>query len=468
MAGIQIPAGGWQPRQYQWPTWGYFEAGGLRSIDIWHRRGGKDDVALHHHAVAALNRPGTYWHCLPEYAHARRVLWDAVDAHKGRRRIDLAFPPEIVASRREDTMQITFINGSVYQVVGSDKIDGLVGAGIAGVTFSEWALAKPESWGLIRPMVLETKGWAHFITTPRGRNHAFRMFRAAQDDPTWNATRVGADISNVFTKQELDYELKQYIDQYGEDIGKALFKQEYLCSFEGANESGFITTVEIQTARARNIEMPQGPRVLGVDPARFGADRSVILGRIGPKIDRIITRRGIDTVQLAGEVSEVARSWGAQVIFVDGAGVGAGVVDQLKALGWGPKLVEVQSGGRPLAPERYYNLRAEMWGKMKDWLANRGDISAAPFELDEDLTSIGFEFDSKGRVKLESKDDVKSRGMPSPDLADALSLTFARDVAMDDAFNQQVVQQRAVTTMSSFSPAARDYGMQSKALTSRR
>jgi hypothetical protein len=317
-------------------------------------------------------------------------------------------------------------------------------------------------------MLLETGGWAHFITTPRGRNHAYRMFRAAQDDPEWNATRVSAEESGIFTREQLERERREYVDQYGEEIGAALYRQEYLCSFEGANESGFITSTDVLAARERRIEVPAGPRVLGVDPARFGADRSVILGRIGDKVDRLIVRKGVDTVQLAGEVSEIARVWGAQVIFVDGAGVGAGVVDQLKALGWKDRLIEVQSGGKPLSPDRFYNLRAEMWSKMKDWLANRGDISAAPFDLDEDLTSIGFEFDTKGRVKLESKDDVKSRGMPSPDLADALAMTFARDVAVDDAFNSHQMQQRAISTVSSFSPAARDYGMQGRAITSRR
>lgn len=176
MTEITLPANGWTPRVYQKPLWGYLENGGKRAISIWHRRAGKDDVFLHWAATAAFRRQASYWHCLPEYEQARKAIWTAVNPHTGKRRIDEAFPPELVANRDEQQMFIRFINGSTWQVIGSDRYNSLVGAGVAGVTFSEWALCNPSAWGYIRPMIEENNGFAGFITTPRGRNHAKSLY----------------------------------------------------------------------------------------------------------------------------------------------------------------------------------------------------------------------------------------------------------------------------------------------------
>ena len=133
---MQIP-NNWQPRAYQRPFWDYLEKGGKRAIEIAHRRWGKDDVLLHRTAVAALERTATYWHCLPEYEQARKAIWNAVNPHTGERRIDEAFPEAIRESKDEQQMFIRFKNGSTWQVIGSDRYNSLVGAGVAGVVFSE-------------------------------------------------------------------------------------------------------------------------------------------------------------------------------------------------------------------------------------------------------------------------------------------------------------------------------------------
>ena len=113
---------------------------------MWHRRSGKDDVALHWTAVAAHQRPATYWHMLPLANQARRAVWEAVNATTGKRRIDEAFPKEIREATRENEMLIRFKCGSTWQVLGSDGYDALVGAPPAGIVFSEWALADPRAW----------------------------------------------------------------------------------------------------------------------------------------------------------------------------------------------------------------------------------------------------------------------------------------------------------------------------------
>lgn len=230
---ISLP-NNWDPRSHQLPLWNYLERGGDRAIEIAHRRWGKDDVLLHRTAIAAHERVATYWHCLPEYEQARKAIWAAVNPHTGKRRIDEAFPPELRASKDEQQMFIRFKNGSTWQVIGSDRYNSLVGAGVAGVTFSEWALCNPSSWGYIRPMVEENGGWAAFITTPRGRNHAKAMYDMAKANPRWHAEISTAADTGALTPAQLVESLAEYIALYGEDLGRAQFEQEYDCSFNAA------------------------------------------------------------------------------------------------------------------------------------------------------------------------------------------------------------------------------------------
>lgn len=206
----------------------------LRLIEIAHRRWGKDEIALAATRQLAMERQASYWHCLPLYEQGRKALWTAVNPHTGKRRIDEAFPPEIVANRDEQAMFLRLKNGSTWQIVGSDRYDSLVGAGVAGVVFSEWALANPSAWGYVRPMLEENGGWASFITTPRGNNHAKSMYDMAKGNPLWFAEVSSVLETNALSQEQMDEALKEYQAIYGIDFGRALWEQEYLCSFSGA------------------------------------------------------------------------------------------------------------------------------------------------------------------------------------------------------------------------------------------
>jgi hypothetical protein len=232
-AMISLP-NNWAPRDYQREVWKYLERGGRRACLIWHRRSGKDDLCLHWSCVSAMQRPGVYWHLLPEQEQARKSIWRAIDPHQGQRRIDLAFPLEIRRQTRDQEMNIEFINGSIWQLVGSDRYDSLVGSPPIGITFSEWALSDPQAWAFLSPIIEENSGWAVFATTPRGMNHAKSLFDFARGTDGWFAEKLTAEDTGVFSPVQLDRIRADLVGLHGEDAGQNLFDQEYRCSFTAA------------------------------------------------------------------------------------------------------------------------------------------------------------------------------------------------------------------------------------------
>jgi phage terminase large subunit len=257
----------WEPRPYQLPAWRYLQRGGRHAELIWHRRAGKDEIGMHWAACAAHLRRGNYWHMLPEYAQARKAIWDAINPHTGKRRIDEAFPPELRSYTRNDEMQIGLKVGSSWQVVGSDRYDSLVGTTPVGIVYSEWALANPNVRAYLRPIIAENLGWQLFITTPRGRNHAYTTLKAAEKMMAGGdafAQVLDATETGVFTPAQLAAELAEYIATYGEDYGRAKFEQEYLCSFEAANLGAIL-------ARALGIAEKQGRISDEIDFDPYGA-----------------------------------------------------------------------------------------------------------------------------------------------------------------------------------------------------
>ena len=233
MSQIILP-NSWKPRDYQRGAWSALRGGCKRACIVAHRRWGKDDIALHWAAVSAMRKPATYWHMLPQAAQARKAIWEAINPHTGIRRIDEAFPKEIRATTREQEMMIKFINGSSWQVVGSDNYNSLVGSPPYGLTFSEWSLCDPGAWAYLRPILAENGGWAIFIYTSRGKNHGYSLYNMAEQSKDWYCLKSTAKNTDVFTEEQLQAELIEYQSSYGEDAGKAYWLQEYFCSFDAA------------------------------------------------------------------------------------------------------------------------------------------------------------------------------------------------------------------------------------------
>lgn len=270
---IRLP-NNWQPRPYQRPAWDYLEAGGKHAELLWHRRSGKDEVALHRTAVAAFERKASYWHMLPEAAQARKAIWAAVNPHTGKLRIDEAFPRELRSKTLGNEMFIEFKNGSTWQVVGSDNFNSLVGSSPAGIVYSEWALSNPNARAYLRPILTENNGWQIFVTTVRGRNHAHRTYNAALRDPEAFAQILDATQTGILSAEQLEKELKSYIADFGEEYGRAKFEQEYMCSFDAANLGAILARAISRAERDGRV----GPHI-DYDPLGAPVDISADIGR---------------------------------------------------------------------------------------------------------------------------------------------------------------------------------------------
>lgn len=181
-----------------------------------------------------MTRVGGYWHMLPQASQSRKAVWDAVNPHTGKRRIDEAFPHEIRESTRENDMFIRFKNGSTWQVVGSDNYNSLIGSPPVGVVFSEYALSDPSAWAFLRPIMAENDGWALFISTPRGRNHFSKLVDYALTDSEWFGQVLDVDDTGAISKETIDRERRELEAERGEKEAQAIISQEYYCDFDAA------------------------------------------------------------------------------------------------------------------------------------------------------------------------------------------------------------------------------------------
>lgn len=226
---------------------------------------------------------------------------------------------------------------------------------------------------------------------------------------------------------------KEYLDEivasYGEDSDFARVRVRGVFPRAGSNQ--FIPSDSVAEAQERVVELDRGaPIIMGVDIARFGDDKCVIRFRRGRDARTLepIKWRDRDTHYSAQKIAETINQFHPDAVFIDGGGVGGGVVDMLKA--WGYRVIEVNFGGSAGNEGDYANKRAEMWGLCRAWLPT-GAIDKDP-ELHDDLIGPEYGYDKDGRIQLEKKDDMKKRGLASPDDGDALVLTFARPVARKD------------------------------------
>jgi phage terminase large subunit len=212
-----------RPRQYQLPILTALHSGIKRAIWVAHRRCGKDVTIFNWCIEKLIQETQTCFYVFPSYAQAKKAIWDAITID-GRRILDFA-PDEFVAQKNQQEMKIRFKNGSLIQLVGSDNIDSLMGTNPKIVVFSEYALQDPSAWDFIRPILRVNKGYAIFISTPRGKNHFYDMYRLMAPNREWFVQKLTIDDTDVLTSEDIDKER-------AEGMSEELIQQEYYCSFD--------------------------------------------------------------------------------------------------------------------------------------------------------------------------------------------------------------------------------------------
>ncbi len=223
---------------------------------------------------------------------------------------------------------------------------------------------------------------------------------------------------------------KKMIEQYGED--STVSKVEVMGEFPSADDDTVIPMELIRGAMSREVSITANePIIWGVDVARFGGDNSALCIRQGNTVIDILTFPSMDLMQLCGAIKNKFDDSTAiekpQEILVDVIGLGSGVVDRLQEQNLPVRGVNVAES--PSTRKNYLNLRAELWFAIKDWLARRDCRLPEDEELSSELASPQYKYTSSGKIKIESKDEMRKRGIKSPDKADALALTMASSAA---------------------------------------
>lgn len=248
----------YEPRPYQKEIWQALNSGYKRLIQVWHRRSGKEKTDINIVADQMLEKVGAYYYYFPTYSQGKKILWDGSD--KDGFRFINHFPKELMSGKPNETeMKIHYKNGSLFQVIGVDHIDSIVGTNPIGNIFSEYSLQNPKGWDFIRPIVAENGGWAIFNFTPRGKNHAFDLYEMAKTDPTWWTQLLTVDDTQAISKEVLAQERKEIIAKNGDD---SLYLQEYYCSFTASLIGAYYSKqYELAERDGRFTNVPWEPAV---------------------------------------------------------------------------------------------------------------------------------------------------------------------------------------------------------------
>jgi len=242
-----------EPRNYQLPALRALDSGIKRAVAVWHRRAGKEKTFLNHTVKAAFQRIGTYFYIFPTYAQGKKILWQGMDRD--------GFPfmahiPEAIRKKKlEDEMRVELINGSAFQIIGSDKIDSIVGTNPVGCVFSEYSLQDPRAWDYLRPILRENGGWAIFDFTPRGKNHGYQIYQMAKDNPEWFCQMLTIDDTGVMNDADIDAERRA-------GMSEEMIQQEFYCSFEGVMFGAYFGNEMRQVeAEGRITRVPYEPGI---------------------------------------------------------------------------------------------------------------------------------------------------------------------------------------------------------------
>lgn len=297
--------------------------------------------------------------------------------------------------------------------------------------------------------------WACFGNPTRNIGRFRDCFDGGKFAHRWATKAIDSREVSITDKAQI----ARWIADYGEDHDFVRVRVRGI--FPRIDSESFISLELCREAAAREVATQNEALVLGVDVGRFGDDPSVIYPRAGrdAKTWPPTILYGASTMETAARVAKMYTDLHAQAVMVDSGGVGGGVVDRLRQLG--VSVIEVDFGSKPDGTNfddgaKYANKRAEIWGALRDWLRGGAiaDITTGDkITLIDELTAPGFGMNVREEIQLESKKDMRRRGVPSPNVADALACTFAFPVFMPSEFDSELT---APTVAPDYDPFERE------------
>lgn len=232
---VQSRLNEFKPRPYQLPILKALDSGYKRVLAVLPRRAGKDITALNYVIRQMWENPGVYYYIFPTYSQAKKVIWDSI-TNEGKRILDY-FPSELVLQMNSQEMKIRMIakdgKTSLFQLIGSDNYDSLMGTNPRGCVFSEYALQDPLAYTFIRPILTANGGWALFISTPRGKNHLWTLYQLSKESPDWFSYKLTVEDTKHINLGEIEKERREGI------MSEDMIQQEYYTSFEMGVEGSY-------------------------------------------------------------------------------------------------------------------------------------------------------------------------------------------------------------------------------------
>ena len=289
---------------------------------MWHRRSGKDKTVINAVISKMLDKVGTYYYFLPTYSQAKKVIWQGID--KGGMKFLDHFPKELIEKQNESEMRITLRNGSIFQVVGADNIDSIVGTNPIGVVFSEFPLMKQYVWDYIRPILAENGGWVIFVYTPRGMNEGWKILQQAKQNKGWWWEVLTVDDTKAIPEEVLVQEKKE--------MPADLYDQEYYVKFiEGA--SSVFKRVKENVIDEKEGLNPRKRYQIGVDLAKY--QDFTVISVVDLHTFHLVKQLKFNKIDWNEQKEMIVREikyWNKARTYVDSTGVGDPIVEDLKRL----------------------------------------------------------------------------------------------------------------------------------------
>jgi hypothetical protein len=430
---ITIPHN-YAPRPYQQGLYDSIANGFKRAVAVWHRRSGKDKTLINLLVKEMFKRVGVYYYFFPTYNQGRKVLWDGID-RDGFKYMD-HIPTELRdGDPNKSEMKQKLVNGSLFQIIGTDNIDAIMGTNPVGCVFSEYSLQNPAAWDLIRPILAENEGWAVFNYTPRGRNHGYVLYEMAKNNPEWFCELLTADDTGAISPAMIQAEREA-------GMSEEMIKQEFFCSFEAALSSCFFlgaleghdsvasgVTGSITVSKGKEYDFKEAQKgilevwrfpyslVDGWDERRWthryciGSDISEGLGRdysVAYVFDRqmkeIVARmrtNQIDSHRWADRLNELSHYYENALIVPERNGAGHTTIDRLRELKANIYLREVVNQIGKQVTKQYGFLQTTeakqlVCGSLKSYLASKKPVydrillaECSTFIKDEEKEKLG-------------------------------------------------------------------------------